>query len=43
MKMYNLGKMKLIGVGKWTEKADEIRKRYFEGKFLVGIGPVLDE
>ena len=42
MKVYNLCRMKLIGVDKWTEEADEIRKKYFEGKFLVGIGPVLE-
>jgi len=36
MKMYNLCRMKFIGVDKWTEEACEIRKLYFEGKFLVG-------
>jgi hypothetical protein len=35
--------MKLIGVDKWTEEADEIRKLYFEGKFLVGRGPCLEK
>jgi hypothetical protein len=42
MKVYNLGRMKLVGVEKWTEEAAEIRERYFKGKFLVGLGPVLE-
>ena len=35
-------RMKLIGIEKWTEEATEIRKRYYEGKFIVGKGPVLE-
>ena len=42
MKVYNLCRMKLIGVEKWTDEAAEIRKRYYEGKFVVGKGPVLE-
>ena len=41
MKVYNLCRMKLIGIEKWIEEAAEIRKRYYEGKFVVGKGPVL--
>jgi hypothetical protein len=41
MKVYNLCRMKLMGIEKWIEEAPEIRKRYFEGKFEVGKGPVL--
>ena len=40
MKVYNLCRMKLMGVDKWTEEAVEIRKRYYEGRFEVGQGPV---
>lgn len=42
MKVYNLCRMKLIGIDKWIEEAVEIRERYFEGKFEVGKGPVLE-
>jgi hypothetical protein len=42
MKVYNLCRMKLVGIDKWIEEASEIRKRYYEGKFLVGTGPVLE-
>jgi hypothetical protein len=35
--------MKLIGIDKWIEESADIRKRYFEGKFLVGKGPVLEK
>ena len=41
MKVYNLCRMKLIGIEKWIEESTEIRKRYYEGKFEVGKGPVL--
>ena len=40
MKVYNLCRMKLLGIEKWIEEAPEIRKRYFEGRFEVGKGPV---
>jgi hypothetical protein len=42
MKLFNLCRMKLVGVDKWAEEeAAEIRKKYFKGKFIVGVGPVL--
>ena len=41
MKLYNLCRMKLIGMENWIEESPEIRKRYYEGKFEVGKGPVL--
>jgi len=42
MKLYNLCRMKLVGVEQWTEQeATEIRARYFKGKFVVGLGPTL--
>jgi hypothetical protein len=34
--------MKFLGIDKWIEEAAEIRKLYYEGKFKVGIGPVLE-
>jgi hypothetical protein len=41
MKVYNLCRMKLHSVEKWIEEAAEIRKRYYEGIFEVGKGPIL--
>jgi hypothetical protein len=43
MKVYNLSRMKLIGIEKWTEEVAEIRKLYYEGKFVVGKGPVFEK
>jgi len=42
MKVYNLCRMKFLGIDKWIEEAADIRKRYYEGKFEVGKGPVLE-
>jgi hypothetical protein len=38
MKVYNLCRIKLLGVEKWIEEAGEIRTKYYTGKFVVGIG-----
>jgi hypothetical protein len=35
--------MKLNGIDKWIEESVEIRKRYYEGKFEVGKGPILND
>ena len=43
MKVYNLCRMKLLGVDAWAEEAARIRRRYYEGTFVVGQGPVLEE
>ncbi len=44
MKVYNLGRMKLVGVEQWTEReAAVIRQRYFKGTFVPGTGPVLEK
>ena len=43
MKVYNLCRMKLIGLDGWIEESAAIRKRYYDGKFLVGQGPVLQD
>jgi len=42
MKVYNLCRMKLIGVDAWIEESAHTRRRYYEGRFIVGQGPVLD-
>ena len=38
MKMYNLCRMKKVGMEKWFEEAGQIRKKYFNAKFIVGKG-----
>ena len=43
MKVYNLCRMKLIGMEAWIEESANIRKRYYEGNFIVGKGPVLED
>jgi hypothetical protein len=43
MKVYNLCRMKFVGIEKWIEESLEIRKRYYEGRFEVGKGPGLEE
>ena len=42
IKMYNLCRMKLIGIDNWIEESNGIRKLYFEGKFQVGKGPIFE-
>jgi hypothetical protein len=42
MKVYNLCRMKAVGLDQWAKEASEIRKRYFAGKFIVGKGPVVE-
>ena len=43
MKVYNLCRIKLIGLDAWIEEASEIRERYYSGDFVVGQGPVLKD
>ena len=38
MKVYNLCRIKNIGIERWIEEAGQIRKKYFTGKFVVGKG-----
>ena len=40
IKIYNLCRMQLIGIDNWIEEANVIRKLYYEGKFVVGKGPI---
>ncbi len=40
-KLFNLCRMKAVGVGNWAEnEAEGIRDTYFKGKFIVGDKPV---
>lgn len=38
LKVYNLGRIKNIGLERWIEEAGLIRKKYYTGKFKVGKG-----
>ena len=38
MKIYNLCRIKNIGLENWIEEAGDIRKKYFTGQFVVGKG-----
>ena len=42
MKVYNLCRMKLVGIDKWIEESAEIRKLYYECRFEVGKGPIFE-
>lgn len=42
MKVYNLCRMKKLGLDGWIEESALIRKKYYEGRFVVGQGPQLD-
>ena len=43
VKLYNLCRIKHIGIEKWFKEVEEIRKRYFDGKFIIGEGSILEE
>ena len=36
MKVYNLCRIKLVGIDNWIEEVNEIRNLYYNGKFQVG-------
>lgn len=38
MKVYNLCRIKKVGLDQWIDEAGRIRKNYFTGKFVVGKG-----
>lgn len=41
-KLYNLCRMKAVGVRRWAEEeARDVRLRYFKGTFKIGAGPLL--
>jgi len=42
LKVYNLCRMKTVGVKQWAEKESlDIRNKYYKGKFKIGAGPQL--
>lgn len=42
-KVYNLNRIKLIGLEAWGEEAALIQKKYFKGKFVYGTSPALED
>lgn len=38
IKVYNLCRIKRIGLERWIEEAGQTRKKYFTGKFVMGRG-----
>jgi hypothetical protein len=41
-KVYNLCRMKAVGVARWAEsEAADVRLRYYKGAFKIGAGPLL--
>ena len=38
MKVYNLSRIRKIGLERWIEEAEQISKKYFTVKFVVGKG-----
>lgn len=41
-KMYNLSRIRLIGLEAWAEEAAEIQQKYFKGRFVYGQAPVIE-
>lgn len=41
-KLYNLCRIQLIGLDEWAKEAKDIRTKYFKGRFVPGLGPILD-
>ncbi len=39
LKLYNLGRIKLLGMEGFLAEAVKIRERYYKGKFVIGEGP----
>jgi hypothetical protein len=42
IKLYNLCRIKAVGLEEWAKETPDIRKRYFTGKFVIGLGPVVE-
>jgi len=38
LKIFNLCRIKKVGLGDWIDEAGDIRKKYFKGQFVVGKG-----
>ena len=43
LKVYNLSRIKLIGLEGWGKEAPLILDKYFKGKFVYGTGPAFEE
>lgn len=41
LKLYNLCRMRLLGIDAWSKETATNRKRYFQGKFIVGKGAII--
>ncbi|MDQ2086869.1 DUF3795 domain-containing protein [Herbivorax sp. ANBcel31] len=41
MKIYNLCRMKKVGIEKWIEETKTIRELYSKGEYVPGCGPIL--
>jgi len=41
MKLYNLCRIKLVGLDAWFNEVPEIRNRYYNGEFVQGKGPAI--
>jgi hypothetical protein len=42
MKLFNLCRIKAVGLDEWAKEAPGIRRRYFTGRFVIGLGPVVE-
>ena len=42
-KLYNLCRIRLIGLEAWADECAMIQRKYFKGTFAYGRGPVLEE
>jgi hypothetical protein len=43
LKLYNLCRIKSRGLEQWGKEVLSIREKYFTGKFIPGIGPVVNK
>jgi hypothetical protein len=41
-KLYNLCRIKLLGLDEWAREAAGNKIKYFKGKFVPGVGPVIE-
>ncbi len=42
IKIYNLCRIKHVGIDQWIKESGKIRERYFKGKFIVGQGQAIE-
>ena len=43
IKVYNLCRIRLVGIDEWINESANIQKQYFDGEFVVGEGPILKD